>query len=150
MINLLACANPGNAAWCVVAFGRWLFYFLARQKQAEAAIEAYKVVDKQALAQLSPTCLSELFRSLIDNEITTQVSQVQKGFIRGMYPEGNQQRRNAYGGLSVYLHVPTAPHIALPSLVNHHTLPYEYIVSRTQLPNTSPGGHVTRHLLHSA
>ncbi len=52
---------------------RWLFYFLARQKQAEAAIEAYKVVDKQALAVLSPTCLSELFRSLIDNEITTQV-----------------------------------------------------------------------------
>jgi hypothetical protein len=59
-----------NVSW---GCGRWLFYFLARQKQAEAAIEAYKVVDKQALAQLSPTCLSELFRSLIDNEIITQV-----------------------------------------------------------------------------
>ncbi|GLC35656.1 tRNA splicing endonuclease subunit sen2 [Pleodorina starrii] len=65
---LAKAADPAKAArgW------RWLFYFLARQKQAEAAIEAYKVVDKQALAQLSPTCLSELFRSLIDNEITTQ------------------------------------------------------------------------------
>lgn len=60
--------------WCFFfPWRRWLFYFLARQKQAEAAIEAYKVVDKQALAQLSPTCLSELFRSLIDNEIITQV-----------------------------------------------------------------------------
>eukprot|EP00198_Chlamydomonas_reinhardtii_P010512 XP_001699849.1 predicted protein [Chlamydomonas reinhardtii] len=65
---LAKAADPAKAArgW------RWLFYFLARQKQAEAAIEAYKVVDKQALAQLSPTCLSELFRSLIDNEIITQ------------------------------------------------------------------------------
>ncbi|KAG2500561.1 hypothetical protein HYH03_001332 [Edaphochlamys debaryana] len=65
---LAKAADPAKAArgW------RWLFYFLARQKQAEAAIEAYKVVDKPALAALSPTCLSELFRSLIDNEITTQ------------------------------------------------------------------------------
>ncbi len=55
---------------------RWLFYFLARQKQAEAAIEAYKVVDKATLNTLSPTCLSELFRSLIDNEISTQVTRL--------------------------------------------------------------------------
>ncbi|PNH10687.1 hypothetical protein TSOC_002566 [Tetrabaena socialis] len=64
LLQLVSCLQPRHS--------KWLFYFLARQKQAEAAIEAYKVVDKQALAQLSPTCLSELFRSLIDNEITTQ------------------------------------------------------------------------------
>lgn len=65
---LAKAADPAKAArgW------RWLFYFLARQKQAEHAIEAYKVVDKPALLALSPTCLSELFRALIDNEITTQ------------------------------------------------------------------------------
>ena len=35
--------------------------------------QAYKIVDKGTLNQLSPTCLSELFRSLIENEIATQV-----------------------------------------------------------------------------
>lgn len=35
-----------------------------------------QVVDKPALLLLSPTCLSELFRALIDNEITTQVRAV--------------------------------------------------------------------------
>lgn len=36
-------------------------------------LQAYKVVDKTTLNGISPTCLSELFRSLIDNEISSQV-----------------------------------------------------------------------------